>query len=119
MQIGEKLRSIRKLKGFSQDYLADQLNISQVTYSQIENNKTKLNLDRLEDICAILDVTLEDLLSFDEKQIFNNSFKDSSSGFFNVQKVITESFDNERKIYNDKIQFLKDEIRYLRNKLDK
>ncbi len=118
MLIGEKIRKIRTLKGFSQDYVSEQLSISQVAYSDIENNKTKLSVDRLSTICTVFDIDIKDLLTFDDKHIFNNTFKDTSKGFFSVEKVINESFENERKAYLNQIQFLKDEILFLRKKLD-
>lgn len=42
MMIGEKLRKIRTIEGFSQEYVSEKLNISQAAYSDIENNKTKI-----------------------------------------------------------------------------
>jgi transcriptional regulator with XRE-family HTH domain len=118
MLIGEKIRKIRTIKGLSQDYIAEKLKISQVAYSDIENNKTKLSINRLESIGTIFEMKITDILTFDEKQVFNNTFNDTSKGFFNVQKVINDAFENERFSYKNEIQFLKEEIIYLRNKLD-
>lgn len=67
MKVGEKIRKIRTLKGLSQDFVAEKLNISQVAYSDIENNKTKLSLERLEEISTIFKIPLNDIISFDEK----------------------------------------------------
>ncbi len=119
MEIGEKIRKIRTLKGFSQEYIAEQLKISQVAYSDIENNKTKLSLQRLENLSEIFDVSITDILAFDEKHIFNNTFNNSSKGSYNVQKVINENFNNERIAYMEEIKFLREQILYLRSKLDK
>lgn len=115
MYVGEKIRKIRTLKGLSQDSIARSLSISQVAYSDIENNKSQITLNRLEKIGTILGMEVQDILTFDDKQIFNNTFKDSSKGFFNVEKVINEAFCNERKAYIDQIKFLKEEIVYLRS----
>jgi transcriptional regulator with XRE-family HTH domain len=116
--IGEKIRKIRTIKGYSQDYVSDLLNISQAAYSDIENNKTKINLERIQEIAAIFKLDVNDLISFDENQVFNNTFNESSNGFFNVKKVITETFDKEREAYLEQVKTLKEEILYLRKKLD-
>lgn len=117
--IGEKIRKIRSIKGYSQEYMAEVMKISQAAYSDIENNKTKINLDRIQELAKIFRIDVNDLISFDENQVFNNTFNENSKGFFNVQKVMNENFDNERKVYNEQINNLKEEINYLRNKLDK
>lgn len=116
--IGERIRKIRSLKGYSQDYMSDLLEISQSTYSDIEKNKSKIDFERVKKIAEIFEVELNDLISFDENQVFNNTFNEKSNGFFNVEKVITESFDKERISYQEQIIFLKEEILYLRKKLD-
>ena len=94
------------------------LNISQTAYSDIENNKTKLNLERIQEIAKIFEIDTNDLILFDENQVFNNTFNENAKGFFNVQKVINENFENERKSYTNQINNLKEEITYLRKKLD-
>jgi transcriptional regulator with XRE-family HTH domain len=116
--IGEKIRKIRILKGYSQEYVSDKLNISQPAYSDIEKNKTKISLETVKELAYLFEVDLMDLINFDESQIFNNTFNENSNGFFNVQKVIAENFEFERKSYNDQIKSLKDEILFLRKKLD-
>ncbi len=116
--IGEKIRKIRTLKGYSQEYMSDKLKIKQPAYSDIESGKTNVSLEKIEEIASIFGIATEDLTSFDEKQVFNNSFKENSKGFFNVKKYFNESFEFERKSYNDQINTLKEEIVYLRKKLD-
>lgn len=116
--VGERIRKIRSIKGYSQDYMSDLLGISQSAYSDIEKSKSKLDLQRIQKIAEIFAIDPNDILSFDENQIFNNTFYEKSNGFFNVEKVITETFDKERSAYLEQIKSLKDEIIYLRRKLD-
>lgn len=116
--IGEKIRKIRAIKGYSQEYMAELMKMSQAAYSDIENNKTKINLERVQEIAKIFEIDASELISFDDNQVFNNTFYEESKGFFNVQKIISENFDNERKVYQDLIKNLKEEILYLRSKLD-
>jgi transcriptional regulator with XRE-family HTH domain len=116
--IGEKIRKIRTIKGFSQDYVSNILNISQAAYSDIENNKSKINLERIQEIANVFELDINDLISFDENQVFNNTFNENSNGYFNVKKVISETFDKEREAYLEQIKTLKEEVFYLRKKLD-
>ncbi|HIP33301.1 MAG TPA: XRE family transcriptional regulator [Bacteroidia bacterium] len=72
MDIGLNIKKIRELKGYSQDYMANQLAISQRQFSRIEKNEVDLNLSRLNDISKLLEVTPSQILGFDEKFIFQN-----------------------------------------------
>ena len=98
--------------------MSELLKISQPAYSDIEKNKTKITLETIKDLAKIFEVDVVDLINFDEGQIFNNIFNENSNGFFNVQKVINQNFEFERKSYLNQIELLKDEIIYLRRKLD-
>jgi transcriptional regulator with XRE-family HTH domain len=54
MNIGNKIKVLRELKNLSQDYMAKQLEISQKSYSNIENGNTELTLNRLENIIIVV-----------------------------------------------------------------
>ena len=60
---GEKIRMIRELRDFSQEYDADQLGIKQNSYSKIENNQSKLTVDMLQKLAKVLDVSLMDIMN--------------------------------------------------------
>ncbi len=47
MTIGNNIRSLRLEKGYSQEYLAEVLEVSQKTYSNIENDKSSIKIDTL------------------------------------------------------------------------
>lgn len=47
MSIGGKLRKLRQNKGYSQEYMAETLNISQKTYSNMENEKASISVETL------------------------------------------------------------------------
>lgn len=71
--IGEKIRKIREMKGYSQEYMAAKLDISQRTYSKLEREEIKLDWDRITDIAQILELDPVDLISFDDNFVFNHS----------------------------------------------
>lgn len=70
MNIGENIRKIRELKGYSQEYLASQLNISPQAFGKIERGETRLDFSRLAEIAAHLKVNPLDIINFDEGKLF-------------------------------------------------
>lgn len=56
-QIKERIKSIRKSKGLTQENMAKSLGISVNSYREIESGKTKLINSKLFKICEILEVT--------------------------------------------------------------
>jgi transcriptional regulator with XRE-family HTH domain len=72
MNIGEKVRQIRLVKGFSQENMADMLGVSTTAYGDIERNKTELTISRATEISKILSVSIVDLLDI-ERSNFNSS----------------------------------------------
>jgi len=70
VMLGEKIRKIRNLKGYSQEYVADRLKISQSAYSAIETNKTELDIGRMKQIAEILEIDFLELISSDKGIFF-------------------------------------------------
>jgi transcriptional regulator with XRE-family HTH domain len=54
-KIGFNIRKNREIKGFSQDYMANVLNISQASYARLENEDTKITVERLYKIALLSD----------------------------------------------------------------
>lgn len=67
MKIGEKIRAIRQIKGFKQENMANMLNIGVLAYGDIERGKTDIKYSRLEQISAVLNVTVCDIVQFNAK----------------------------------------------------
>ena len=53
MKIGDKIRSLRILKGLSQENMADMLDLNVLAYGEIERSKTDIKMSRLEQIAKI------------------------------------------------------------------
>lgn len=65
-KIGARIRKFRKARGYSQEFLAEKVDISTTHMSHIETGNTKLSLPVLVDIAAALNVTTDALL-FEEQ----------------------------------------------------
>lgn len=61
-RIANKIRIERLIKGYSQEYMSLQLNMSQNAYSRIERGITKIDIERLQQIAFVLSVDLEKLI---------------------------------------------------------
>ncbi|MBN8824096.1 MAG: helix-turn-helix transcriptional regulator [Spirosoma sp.] len=86
MTIGEKIRSLRAIKGYSQETMADLIGISSIAYSNIERNKTDISHSRLEQIAKVLGMDLISLLSHGEQiaNIFSNCTNNNVVGTGNI-----------------------------------
>jgi transcriptional regulator with XRE-family HTH domain len=58
MKIGNKLRVFRTEKGYTQEKIADLLQISQASYSNLENNIGKVDLKTIQKISEIYEIDL-------------------------------------------------------------
>ena len=56
-----RIRRLRELVGHTQDEVADQLGITQAAYSRLENGRTRLDFERLEQIAALYGFTQAEL----------------------------------------------------------
>jgi transcriptional regulator with XRE-family HTH domain len=114
--IGTKIRKIRELKNLKQEHMADKLGISTVTYGKIERDEADVSHERLEQIAKVFDLAIQDILGFDEKQIFN--FINSQSGSINGNNII--QFPQEMKqLYEDKIKLLEEKIEYMAQEIER
>ncbi len=79
IKIGDKLRKLRMEKGYKQEYLAEVLEISQKTYSNMENDKSSISIDTLKKIAEEYKIDLIELLSDDKVVVQHNNSHDTST----------------------------------------
>jgi transcriptional regulator with XRE-family HTH domain len=63
----EKIRKYRYEKSFSQEFMAHKMGIGQSTYQKIESGETKISVERLMEIAAILEQPFEKFLNTEHK----------------------------------------------------
>lgn len=112
--IGENIRIIREMKGYSQEYMAAMLDMSQSGYSKIEMGVSQLSIAKLEKISDILEHDMNNLLQSRDGQtnIFNNS------NHAIVNSMIENLHSENKEIYDRLIHQLRGEIEFLRRMLD-
>jgi transcriptional regulator with XRE-family HTH domain len=104
-----KIKQIRELKNFTQEYVAQKLGLSTRAYSKIETGETQLTINRLNEISDILQVPPMEVLGFDDKQVFNNCKQDGYIGIYHInlpEKLVQQ--------YEETIQSLKEQIQLLK-----
>ena len=79
MNLGENIRKIRKEKDKKQQEIYDAIGVNQSTYSKIENNKYKMDINTLKNIAKVLEVDVTKLIG-EEKIEINHTNNDNSSG---------------------------------------
>jgi transcriptional regulator with XRE-family HTH domain len=105
LQPETKIKQIRELKNFTQEYVAIQLGLSTRAYSKIETGETQLTINRLNEISGILGVPPMEVLGFNDKNIFNINHSTGNNGYNNIMypdKLIQQ--------YEETIQALKEQI---------
>lgn len=55
LKLGDKIRQVREKRGYSQEQLADMMDISRTTISKIENGKFSITVDYLVRFSIFLD----------------------------------------------------------------
>lgn len=115
MTLGEKLKKARISKNFTQEYLAEVLNISQKTYSNFENDKSKPDFHQVEDIARTLEVSVLDFLSNDGLSFHYDNVHGGNNGFI-YQNQVSEKLIEQ---YEQRLKDKDAEIAFLRQLLDK
>lgn len=66
MDYHEKIKALRKSKGFTQQQVADALSIDYSAYGKIENGKVGLNMERAVRIADLFEVSIDELVGHRE-----------------------------------------------------
>lgn len=104
--LGKKIRLLRHQKGWSQEDVAKRLDISIPAFSKIETGITDINLSRLEQIAILFDMSVVQLLTFNETEQdqkfvselenINKRLMDRETEVIELQKKVIELFEELR-----------------------
>ena len=100
-ELSTKLKMLREVHDYTQDYVAGVLEISQNTYSLLEKGETKITIDRLIQLARLYNMELIDLLKTND-QTYVNNVSNSSVNSDNIN-INTNMKDEEREIYKKTI----------------
>ena len=104
--LGKKIRLLRHQKGWSQEEVAKRLDISIPAFSKIETGITDINLSRLEQISALFEMSVVQLLTYNEVEQdqkiaselenVNKKLMDRETEVIDLQKKVIELFEELR-----------------------
>lgn len=114
--VGTKIRKVRELRDFTQEFMASQLGKSQTAYSKLERGEVDVSFSNLTRIAEILEIDVMQLLTFDGSSFIANK-ETASTTAKEVSNVMVQLgiSDRERELYERKIQSMQDEILFLRS----
>lgn len=108
--LGKKIRLLRHQKGWSQEDVAKQLDISIPAFSKIETGITDVNLSRLEQISALFDMSIVQLLTYNdpeqeiknasELEIVTKQLHERGLEVIELQKKVIELYEEIRSVKN-------------------
>ena len=118
--IAKNIKKYRELKGFSQEYMAHQLSVNQSTYAKMENNSTKITIDKLFSVAKLLETDVSDLLNEEKSTIYNQDLKDNAIGHQQIENLHQENkevYQELLKAKDEQIALLKEQIIFYKSKL--
>jgi transcriptional regulator with XRE-family HTH domain len=81
--IGNKIRLLRVVSGYPQEYVAFQLGISQSAYSRQESGRTQLSLMQIKTICKVYELTMIELFENSTNDLIHKLVKSNSEETIN------------------------------------
>jgi transcriptional regulator with XRE-family HTH domain len=106
MNIGNNIKKIRELKNLNQNAMADLLQVSQKTYSNIENAGNNITVELIQKIAKVLEVNFNKILELNAEAIFNNH---QTGGMSQMNTATSNNYFNDKQaeLY-EKLIFEKD-----------
>ena len=119
--IQEKLRTLRKQKGFSQEQMAKLLHTDTSNYSRKERGEIRIHDEEWQKLANALDVPLEEIRENVEKFSIkneNSTFNDNSGNYnqyYNIPNSIIENLQEYISILKEEIKNLKEQNKLLQD----
>ncbi|STZ64078.1 Predicted transcriptional regulator [Moraxella lacunata] len=124
MKINEKLRQLREENHWSQEEMAERMNMSPSGYAKIERGETKLNLDKLQNIAQIFNIDIIELMNNDSKSVVfhmneNNGCNSSGTNYYQStnNEVLVKEIEHLNTLLKEKdkqIQMLEEIVQLLK-----
>ena len=113
-KVGEHIKRVREERNYSQQYLAQELGISQKAYSKIENSQTNITLSHLDRISQVLETSVNQLLGTDGSSVYNNYNTHNGEGIV----IRKETPEKSIELYERIIKTQSEENTYLKSQND-
>lgn len=110
LNLGNKIKMLREIKGYSQDAVASEIGISQQAFRKIETGETKIDIQRAAKIAKSLDLELDSLINFQPSNYLNNYNQSGviSTNNFLPDKLI-EQLERQVEILTNDLEYFKNQ----------
>jgi len=110
LNLGNKIKILREIKGFTQEAIASEIGISQQAFRKIETGECKVDLLRAAKIAKSLNIELEGLINFQPANYLNNC---NQSGVINTNNNLPDKFveqlEKQIDLMNKELDFLREQ----------
>ena len=123
-KLGFNIRRLRELRNFTQQYMADNLNMTQGNYARIENGEINIKDARLEKIAEILGYSVDFICNFDVAKIVlkqeEKKQEEDNSGVvqYKISPELKEMYEGRIRTLEAYVEELKSEIQNLNRRLN-
>ena len=131
MSVNEKVRLFRELNQWSQEEMAERMNMSVAGYAKILRGETNISLHKLKQIASVLQIDLLDLVSTHDSGVilvggennqnhFRNNYYGNQAAELEVEKLklelkhkdeLLKQRENELETLRDIVNLLKQQIK--------
>ncbi len=131
MSVNEKVRLFRELNQWSQEEMAERMNMSVAGYAKIERGETNISLHKLKQIASVLRIDLLDLVSTHDSGVilvggennqnhFRNNYYGNQAAELEVEKLklelkhkdeLLKQRENELETLRDIVNLLKQQMK--------
>ena len=131
MSVNEKVRLFRELNQWSQEEMAERMNMSVAGYAKIERGDTNISLHKLKQIESVLQIDLLDLVSTHDSGVilvggennqnhFRNNYYGNQAAELEVEKLklelkhkdeLLKQRENELETLRDIVNLLKQQMK--------
>lgn len=131
MSVNEKVRLFRELNQWSQEEMAERMNMSVAGYAKIERGETNISLHKLKQIASVLQIDLLDLVSTHDSGVilvggennqnhFRNNYYGNQVAELEIEKLklelkhkdeLLKHRENELETLRDIVNLLKQQIK--------
>ncbi len=119
-KIGQNIRKLRELRNFTQQYMAEKLEMTQGNYARIENEEIHLSEERLQKISNLLGYSTDFIIQFDVEKIYDivsekreNANKEVYQ--YQISPELKQLYEGRIKSLEAYVDELKSEIRQLKD----
>ena len=65
----KRLKVLRELHDYTQEYVADKVGLSQAAYGNLERGSSEISIKNLINVCKVYSITIDDFADFDLNKI--------------------------------------------------